>query len=114
MLVVLEALVYKLASLTGDELRFIRSYLNMTLTEFGKTFGVSHVAVMKWEKRKANISPSLELCIRLYVLDHLNAKDKEFRALYKQMNLEQLGKSAKSKIHPLHVDASTDEFKIAL
>ena len=114
MLVVLEALAHKPIALTGDELRFIRSYLEMTTTQFGKTFGVSHVAVLKWESRENKVSPALELCIRLYILDHLHAKDAEFRALYKELSLEQLSKSEKGKIHPLVVDATTENLKIAL
>jgi len=82
MLVVLEALIHKPIPLTGDELGFIRSYLEMTTTAFGKSFGVSHVAVLKWESGENNVSPALELCIRLYILDHLHAKDAEFRVLY--------------------------------
>lgn len=114
MVVVLEALIHKPAPLTDDELGFIRSYLGMTSTEFGKTFGVSHVAVLKWESGKNRISPALELCIRLYVLDFLKAKDKEFRALYKELSLEHLSKDKNKKIHPLAIDATTDDLKIAL
>lgn len=115
MLVVLGALIRKPIPLTGDELGFIRSYLEMTTTMFGKTFGVSHVAVLKWESGKNRISPALDLCIRLYVLDFLHAKDKEFRALYKEVSLEKLSKSdQKKKIHPLVVDATTEDLKIAL
>jgi DNA-binding transcriptional regulator YiaG len=115
MMVVLEALAYKPTALTGDELGFIRSYLEMTTTEFGKAFGYSHVAVLKWEKGESRVSPPLELCIRLYILDHLKAKDADFRALYRELNLEDLSKrETKKKIHPLVVDATTDDLKIAL
>ena len=114
MLVVLEALTHKPVPLTGGELGFIRSYLEMTSTEFGKIFGVSHVAVLKWEKGENKVSPALELCIRLYVLDHLKAKDKEFRTLYKELSTELLSKDKKKKIHPIVVDATTDDLKIAL
>lgn len=114
MLAVLEELTHKPTPLTKDELRFIRSYLKMTLAEFGKVFGVSHVAVLKWEKGGNKVSPPLELCIRLYVLDHLQAKDAAFRALYKEMNLERLSKLSTDKIHPLIVDVTAEEFKIAL
>lgn len=114
MIVVLEALAHKPIPLTGDELSFIRSYLQMTMTEFGKTFGVSHVAVLKWESGENKISPALELCIRLYILDHLRAKDKEFRALYKELSLEQLSKRTTGKIYPLAIDAGAEELKIAL
>src|ERR1043165_9680311 len=71
MIIVLEALVHKPSPLTGDELRFIRSYLDLTTAEFGKIFGVSHVAVLKWGKEKNRISPALEFFIRLYILDYL-------------------------------------------
>jgi DNA-binding transcriptional regulator YiaG len=114
MLVVLQEIIHKPTALTGDELRYIRSHLEMTTTEFGKTFGVSHVAVLKWEGEKNNISPALELCIRLYVLNFLRAKDREFRALYNDINLQQLSKGQKGKIHPIAVDATTEELKIAL
>jgi DNA-binding transcriptional regulator YiaG len=114
MVVVLEALIHKPTALSPDELGFIRSYLEMTTTEFGKTFGVSHVAVLKWESGKNKISASLDLCIRLYVLDFLKAKDKDFRALYKELNLQQLSKEPKKKIHPIAVEATSDELKIAL
>jgi DNA-binding transcriptional regulator YiaG len=114
MLVVFEALAHKPSALTSDELGFIRSYLEMTTTEFGKIFGVSHVAILKWESGENRVSPALEVCIRLFILDHLRAKDAAFRALYKELSLEQLSKGEKGKIHPLVVDVTTEDFKIAL
>jgi len=42
----------KRARLTGNEVRFIRLHFEMTLTEFGKRFGVSHAAVKKWESQQ--------------------------------------------------------------
>lgn len=112
--VVLEAIIHKPIALTGSELRYIRKFLEMTMSEFGETFGVSHVAVLKWEGEHNRISPSLELCIRLYMLNYLRAKDKEFRALYNELSLQKLSDSSKRKIHPLVVDAKTDDLKIAL
>ena len=114
MLVVLEALAHKPIALTGDEVGFIRSYLQMTTAEFGKTFGVSHVAVLKWESGENKISPALEVYIRLFILDHIQVKDSEFRVFYKELNLEQLSKSKNKKIHTLAVDATTEDLKIAL
>jgi DNA-binding transcriptional regulator YiaG len=114
MLVVLETLAHKETALTHDELRFIRSYLKLSMADFGKLFGVSHVAVLKWEKGKNKISPSLELCLRLYILEYLKAKDRDFRALFREVDLNKLSKTPKGKIHPLVVDISTDELKIAL
>lgn len=114
MLLVLEEIIHKPTALNGDELRYIRTYLEMTTTEFGIAFGVSHVSILKQESEKNRISPGLELCVRLYVLNHLRAKDKEFRALYNDINLEQLSKGPKGKIHPIAVDATTADLKIAI
>ncbi len=113
MVVILHALVHKPFPLTGDELYFIRTYLEMTTTDFGKIFGVSHVAVIKWENEKNRISPALEFLIRLYILDYLKAKDKEFRALYKELSLEQFSKNQKRKIYPITIDATTEDLKMA-
>lgn len=114
MQVVLEMLVHKPAALTGGEIGFIRSYLKMTAVEFGKAFGVSHVAVLKWESSENQISPSLDFYIRLYILDYLRAKDKEFKSLYQQLSLEQISKREKGRIHPLPIEVSSEDLKIAL
>ncbi len=113
MLLVLEEIIHKPTTLNGDELRYIRTFLEMTTTAFGKVFGVSHVAVLKWEGEKNKASPSMELCIRLYVLNHLHAKDAEFRALYNDISLERLSKSPKAARHTMAIDATLDELKLA-
>ena len=111
--VVLKILVYKLTRLTKDELKFIRHYLVMTTTEFGKIFGVRHSAVVQWENGKRNLSPSIEICIRLYVMNHLHVKDKEFRNLYNKISIEQLSKETIKQSCPIEIDASED-LRIAL
>lgn len=57
MLVALDALIRKPVPLSADELGFIRSYLQMTSTAFGKIFGVSHAAVLKMGKRRKSSLP---------------------------------------------------------
>ena len=114
MLVVVEALAYKPMALSADELRFIRTYLQMTTTEFGKAFGVSHVAVLKWENGNNKVSPPLEFYIRLFILDHLHVGDSEFRNFYKDTSLQEMSQKNSKKIHPLVVDATTEDLKIAL
>ena len=91
--VVLQDLIHKPTPLTGDELRFIRKFLELTTAKFGKLFGVTHVAVVKWENNKAQINPATELCIRLHVMDLLHPKDKEFRKFYHALSIENLTKT---------------------
>jgi DNA-binding transcriptional regulator YiaG len=112
-LVVLKALVYKPMQLTKEELKFIRLFLELTTTEFGKIFGVTHSAVVQWENGKRNLSPPLELCIRLYAMNQLHIKDKEFRNLYNTISIEQFLHNVDKRVSPIKVDASED-LKIAL
>ncbi len=111
MQIVLDAIIHKPTALTKDELRYIRTYLEMTMTNFGNAFGESHGAVLKWEGRQNRISPPLELCIRLYVLNHLGANDEEFRAFYRKFNLHRLSKSLEREKYILVVDATTDDMR---
>lgn len=104
----LKALIHKPVPLTGAELRFIRKFLELSTTDFGKLVGVSHPAVLKWEKEQVHINPTTEIYIRLYVLKHLQAKDKEFRSLYEQISIETLIKHKNDKQVPLSIKLGSD------
>lgn len=102
---VLHALLYKPALWTGKELHFVRTYLEMTTTQFGKIFGVTHGAVVKWEKEERQITPITEIYIRLYVMNYLRAKDKEFRNLYNKINIETLVNNRSGRNEPIEIDS---------
>jgi len=104
-IVVLGLLAHKLAPLTGDELRFIRKYCEMTSTSFGTLFGVTHAAVLKWENEKCRVNPATEMCIRLFILDRLHAKDKEFRSLYHEVSVQRLAEYTKDIHLPIEINA---------
>lgn len=101
---VLQMLAMKPSPLTGKELRFIINYFEMSYRDFAKIFGVSHVAIVKWEKEKSRMNPSTEIYLRLYILDCLNVTDKEFRRLYLKINPENLITAVDEK-SPLEIDA---------
>lgn len=112
--IVLEAIVHKPSLLSGLEIRYIRKYMYLSMEEFGKEFGVSHAAVSKWENSKNGISPALDVCIRLYIMEYLKAKDIEFRKLYRDINLSKLSKAKKVKLLPLAIIADDpNNLKIA-
>lgn len=97
---VLLALSRKNLPFTGNEIRFIRQYFEKTLTEFAHQFGVTHPTVLHWEKSKdtfAKITPTTELCIRLYILDSLKADDKLFRKAFRGFDFYKFSEEIKSK-----------------
>jgi DNA-binding transcriptional regulator YiaG len=84
--VVLHMLATKPSSITGPELRFIIDYFELSYREFAKLFGVSHAAVVKWEKEKSKMNPNTEISLRLYILNYLNVSDAEFRKQYVELS----------------------------
>ena len=67
----LSALARKPSRLTGEEIRFVRHSLSMTLEQFAHRFGVTHPAVIKWEKaghRPTSMAWAIEKDIRLEAL----------------------------------------------
>ena len=98
--VVLLMLCYKKTPLTGNEVSFIRKYFFMTSTQFGDELGVSHVAVLKWEKYGDNIAlivPTTEYVIRLKTLLHLGRDPIELKALCESIELVKLAKYRENK-----------------
>lgn len=102
--VVLHTLARKSASLSGAELRFIIDYLKLSTREFAHLFGVTHAAVLKWENEKSRMNPSTEICLRLYILNHLKVADREFRKLYLKISHQNLANLEKNGIL-LEIDA---------
>jgi len=99
---VLLALCQNTLPLTGNEIRFIRQYFEMTYREFANHFGVTHASVIHWEKSKnsfAKVAPTTELCIRLYVLDTLKADNKLFRNTFRDFNYLKFHQEIKARHH---------------
>lgn len=105
--VVLLALAHHPSDMTGNQIRFVRNWLGLTQTEFGKLFGVTHPAVVKWEKTenkgsKMNLTTQRDL--RLWLLDQLLTKDDDFRKAFKIVHMTDYS----HPIEPLEFDVPTD------
>jgi hypothetical protein len=76
----------------------------MTLEMFGKHFGVTHVAVLHWEKAKnksAKIQPAAELYVRLFILEKLKMNNEVFRETFREFDIQKISKEQKTTPKPL-------------
>ena len=92
---VLIALSFKPGRLTGAEIKFIRLHFEMTLQAFAERFGVTHVAVLKWEKAKDQptaMNWATEKDIRLFILSQQKVKATVFAKLYAELENMPSGK----------------------
>lgn len=75
---VIRELPFQKEKFTGNQIRFIRSYLKMPLREFAKTVvKESHTAVSKWEKfgsNPTNMDDNIETVLRLYLIEKFCSK----------------------------------------
>lgn len=92
---VFRGLIHKPHPLTGKEVRFMRKLLEISTTEFGKSLGISHATVVKWENEQSQISPIQETYIRMFLCERF--KDNEILALYKEIRPRMLAESKAEK-----------------
>lgn len=90
--------------LTGREIRSIRHFFQMTAREFAEALGISHVAILHWESEERKMNADTEIHMRLYLLDHLEVTDKEFRKTYNQLDRKNIAHRRISSL-PLEIDA---------
>lgn len=72
-------LILQKTKLTGNQVRFIRSYFSLSLREFGEIVNESHMAVKKWENfnnRSTKMDPNIEITIRVFIYKSLLIKNK--------------------------------------
>jgi DNA-binding transcriptional regulator YiaG len=82
---VIKALPTKPVGLTGAEIRFIRTYFDLSKRKFAEELNVSHTAVNKWEdseNEKAKIDPHVEITLRAFVKIKLH-QDNDFSNFFK-------------------------------
>jgi len=82
---VIRALPVKPAGLTGAEVRFVRTYFELSKRKFAEELNVSHTAVNKWEaadQERAKIESHIEIMLRSYIKLKLN-EESDFSNFYK-------------------------------
>ncbi len=101
---VLRLLALHPSRLTGQEIRFIRHSMDLTLEEFAHRFGVTHPAVVQWEHcgpKATKMAWALEKDIRLEIIRSQRAQPaSRFVDAY-----EQLAEARPSQAAPVTVDA---------
>lgn len=74
-------LPYQNERLSGNQVKFIRTYFEMSLRQFAtNVVSESHNAVAKWEKfgsEPTNMDQNIESMLRLYIIDKLSTKTKK-------------------------------------
>jgi len=65
-----ETIVKKPGRLTGDEVRFVRSYLELSGMEFAELMDATPATVSRWENNKTPVGRTADLLLRAIVMLH--------------------------------------------
>lgn len=103
----IELLATKDSVLTGNEVRFIRTHLGMSLREFAQSVvHESHTAVKNWEKkgnRATAMNPNTEFVIRNFIIEQTLSKAEKKSKYYNRVSAaKEFFKSTMAR-KPLHI-----------
>jgi DNA-binding transcriptional regulator YiaG len=77
-------LVFKLGLLAGNEVKFIRSMLDLSQKSLGELLGLDYQTILGWEKNKTPISKTADRLLKIIFYSYLN-KDKN-SGVYDKVN----------------------------
>jgi DNA-binding transcriptional regulator YiaG len=78
----------KVTRLTGDDVRFLRQWLEISMADLAGHFGYTAPAVHKWQQRRsraAGMHWTAETQLRLLVLDKLGVTPTAFRSAFRSL-----------------------------
>lgn len=79
-----KALVFKQGLLAGNEIKFIRTNLDLSQTSLGRLLGLDYQTILGWEKNKYPISKTADRFLRIIFFSYLN-KEKDC-SIYDKIN----------------------------
>ena len=103
--VVIKALPTKPVGLTGAEIKFARTYFELSKRKLAEELNVSHTAVNKWEEsdqEKAKMDFHMEIFFRTYIKLKLN-EDGDFFNFYRGLLDESKKISNTAQADPLEI-----------
>lgn len=83
------AIVTSKSAFTGEELRFLRKYLQLSQAGVARLLGLSDQSIARWEKGQAPIDPSAERLVRMVVRERLGEDADWMEALQQLADLDE-------------------------
>lgn len=79
------SLISKIGLLSGDEIKFIRTTLDLSQTTLARMLGLNYQSVLAWEKNKTPISKTADYLLRIIFFSYINKSEKS-KAIFEMIN----------------------------
>lgn len=77
-------LISKSGLLLGEEIKFIRTTMDLSQTTLARILGITYQSVLAWEKNKTPISKTADYLLRAIFFSYLNME--ESQTIYEKIN----------------------------
>ena len=108
-----ETLIFKQGLLTGNEIKFIRTTLDLSQKGLGQLLGLDYQTILGWEKNKNPISKTADHFLRIIFFSYLNKESDHL--IYEKINeiadLDVEGQEGQNNIELREVE---DEWRLAV
>lgn len=107
-----KTLIFKKGLLAGDEIKFIRTTLDLSQTSLGRLLGLDYQTILGWEKSKFPISKTADHFLRIIFFSYLNKEDN--CAVYDKINEIADIDATEAATNRIELQEVDDEWKLAV
>lgn len=105
-----KTLVFKRGLLAGNEIKFIRTTLDLSQTSLGRLLGLDYQTILGWEKNKSSIPKTADRFLKIIFFSYLNRE--EDCSIYDKIN-EIADIDADEVKHKIELKEEGNEWKLA-
>lgn len=106
-----KTLVFKKGLLAGNEIKFIRTTLDLSQTSLGRLLGLDYQTILGWEKNKFPISKTADHFLRIIFFSYLNREHD--CAIYDKINEIADIDAADTEAKNIELQEVDDEWRVA-
>ena len=104
--------MFKQGLLAGNEIKFIRTTLDLSQTNLGRLLGLDYQTILGWEKNKSPISKTADHLLRIIFFSYLNKETDSL--IYDKINEIADIDSVEVKTNKIELEEIEDEWRLAV
>jgi len=106
-----KTLIFKKGILNGNEIKFIRTTLDLSQTSLGRLLGLDYQTILGWEKNKSPISKTADHFLRIIFFSYINREN--HCAVYDKINEIADIDAVEAEVRKIELEEVDDEWRLA-
>lgn len=102
-------LLSKQGLLNGDEIKFIRTSLDLSQKSLGQLLGLDYQTILGWEKNKTNISRTADRFLKIIFFSYLEKKEDIYEKINEMADID----ASENETHDIELKEVANEWRLA-